>query len=268
MASAFDKAVDHVKRSDASIANTDKLKFYGHFKQATAGDCTGDAPSRFNAVAHAKWSAWNDLKGKSPEDARSDYIKLVCSVYNDFDGADPSSSKVTNAKQQKQAPVATALALKTHQGKTSTFDETSEMLATLQKKQNGKEIAYAAFVCLCVSAVGVTGFLLTILSTQALMCLGLIFAGLAGAALNLIQLHQVYGILPLYAPWLQRVLLERTMVETILDGTIVKQWMDWFAEIGPVFQCKTDEDRVAALQNMSEKTRRWITTRGVINLLP
>jgi hypothetical protein len=89
--------------------------------------------------------------------------------------------------------------------------------------------------------------------------------GVVGAVAQVIDEH---GLVALYPHFMQNIYLERTMVEVILDGTIMQKIKDAFTEVYPVLLCKTPEDRVLALQNMSEETRRWMTTRGVVNLLP
>ena len=51
----------------------EKLEFYALYKQATAGDVTGEQPSMLNFVARAKWDAWAKLKGTSSEEAQETY---------------------------------------------------------------------------------------------------------------------------------------------------------------------------------------------------
>ncbi|MBK2125222.1 acyl-CoA-binding protein [Fangia hongkongensis] len=65
---------------DASIDfkpnNTQKLKLYAFYKQATEGDVQGDCPSAIKMVERAKWMAWNAIKGKSKEEAMEGYLKV------------------------------------------------------------------------------------------------------------------------------------------------------------------------------------------------
>jgi diazepam-binding inhibitor (GABA receptor modulator, acyl-CoA-binding protein) len=54
------------------------LQLYSLYKQGTIGDADGDAPTNpFDFVAKAKYTAWEELKGKSKEVAMQDYIDLV-----------------------------------------------------------------------------------------------------------------------------------------------------------------------------------------------
>jgi acyl-CoA-binding protein len=54
-----------------------KLQLYALYKQANSGDVTGKAPSRFDFVGRAKFSAWEKLKGTSAEAAKQTYIDTV-----------------------------------------------------------------------------------------------------------------------------------------------------------------------------------------------
>lgn len=56
--------------------NTQKLKLYAFYKQATIGDVTGECPSIVNLTDRAKWQAWNAIKGMSPELAMQSYLKI------------------------------------------------------------------------------------------------------------------------------------------------------------------------------------------------
>jgi len=57
--------------------NTTKLRLYGLFKQATAGNATGSRPGRFDPVGRAKFDAWTSLAGMSTEDAMNAYADEV-----------------------------------------------------------------------------------------------------------------------------------------------------------------------------------------------
>jgi 3-hydroxyacyl-CoA dehydrogenase len=57
--------------------NTQKLKLYAFYKQATVGDVIGECPSVINMVERAKWSAWNAIKGWSKDKAMQAYIDLL-----------------------------------------------------------------------------------------------------------------------------------------------------------------------------------------------
>lgn len=56
--------------------NTQKLKLYAFYKQATEGDVKGECPSALKMVERAKWMAWNAIKGMSKEAAMAGYLKV------------------------------------------------------------------------------------------------------------------------------------------------------------------------------------------------
>lgn len=74
----FENLVKQVR--DATIDfkpnNTQKLKLYAFYKQATEGDVIGDCPSIVNMVDRAKWQAWKAIKGMAKEKAMEGYIKV------------------------------------------------------------------------------------------------------------------------------------------------------------------------------------------------
>lgn len=70
---AVDKTKTFIKRPD----NSELLKLYALFKQATDGDVSGDRPGGFDFKAIAKFDAWTEEKGKSKEQAATEYIAFV-----------------------------------------------------------------------------------------------------------------------------------------------------------------------------------------------
>ncbi|HET8858652.1 acyl-CoA-binding protein [Marivirga sp.] len=63
-------------------SNEDLLKLYALYKQADEGDLTGERPGGFDFKAIAKFNAWEELKGKSSEEAMKEYIDLVNKLTN------------------------------------------------------------------------------------------------------------------------------------------------------------------------------------------
>ncbi|MEW6337255.1 MAG: acyl-CoA-binding protein [Acidobacteriota bacterium] len=53
------------------------LQLYGLFKQATAGDVSGDEPGMFDFVGRAKYDAWATRRGMSRDEAMKAYVALV-----------------------------------------------------------------------------------------------------------------------------------------------------------------------------------------------
>lgn len=74
----FDAMVKAVRESTINFApnNSQKLKLYAFYKQATEGDVTGECPSIINMIERAKWQAWNAIKGMSKEKAMDGYLKV------------------------------------------------------------------------------------------------------------------------------------------------------------------------------------------------
>ena len=77
---AFEKAVAESKQLPEKPDNMTLLKIYALYKQATAGDVDGKRPGFSDMVGRAKWDAWNELKGKSADAAKQDYIDLIESL--------------------------------------------------------------------------------------------------------------------------------------------------------------------------------------------
>ncbi len=75
----FEATVDYVQNGEGDFqpSNELKLKMYSLFKQATEGDVSGKKPGMMDFVARAKYTAWEELKGISKEDAMQRYIDAV-----------------------------------------------------------------------------------------------------------------------------------------------------------------------------------------------
>ncbi len=76
----FDTAAAEAMNLSEAPGNEVKLRMYGLFKQAGAGDVTGSRPGLTNIVGRAKYDAWAAVKGVSTEDAMQQYIDLVESL--------------------------------------------------------------------------------------------------------------------------------------------------------------------------------------------
>jgi acyl-CoA-binding protein len=57
--------------------NETMLRLYALYKQARSGDAGGQRPGMFDMVGRAKYDAWAELKGLSPEAAMQSYVELV-----------------------------------------------------------------------------------------------------------------------------------------------------------------------------------------------
>jgi diazepam-binding inhibitor (GABA receptor modulating acyl-CoA-binding protein) len=83
VASEFECVLKTLKNIDMDaleLPDTIKLDFYKFYKQATMGDCNICEPYSIFFREHAKWKAWNSIKGMTTEDAMKEYINY----YNNY----------------------------------------------------------------------------------------------------------------------------------------------------------------------------------------
>lgn len=73
----FEEAQAASKNLPERPDNMTLLEIYALFKQATAGDVTGDRPGFTDMVARAKFDAWAGLKGLSKDEAMQKYIDII-----------------------------------------------------------------------------------------------------------------------------------------------------------------------------------------------
>ncbi|MEP6736529.1 MAG: acyl-CoA-binding protein [Chryseolinea sp.] len=73
----FESAVARTKEFTKRPSNQELLDLYGLYKQATEGDVTGDRPGGFDFKGIAKFDSWEALKGKTKEQAMTEYVHLV-----------------------------------------------------------------------------------------------------------------------------------------------------------------------------------------------
>eukprot|EP00930_Biecheleria_cincta_P068772 TRINITY_DN5660_c0_g1_i1.p1 TRINITY_DN5660_c0_g1~~TRINITY_DN5660_c0_g1_i1.p1 ORF type:complete len:108 (+),score=42.77 TRINITY_DN5660_c0_g1_i1:64-387(+) len=73
----FNRAVEFVRTWEAGKKAQPEVlsESYALYKQATAGDATGDPPE--DETKKAKFEAWVAKKGTSKEDAMSAYVKFI-----------------------------------------------------------------------------------------------------------------------------------------------------------------------------------------------
>lgn len=73
----FTSAVTRSRELPSRPSNEDLLQLYALYKQATEGDVTGERPGGFDFKAIAKYQAWEEVRGKSKEEAMGEYVALV-----------------------------------------------------------------------------------------------------------------------------------------------------------------------------------------------
>lgn len=76
----FENAVKESKQLPKKPDNDILLKIYALYKQATNGDVSGEKPNGFDFVNLAKYNAWEQLKGKTTEEAKQEYVDLIESL--------------------------------------------------------------------------------------------------------------------------------------------------------------------------------------------
>mmetsp|Transcript_12934 Transcript_12934/g.16788 ORF Transcript_12934/g.16788 Transcript_12934/m.16788 type:complete len:420 (+) Transcript_12934:107-1366(+) len=254
----FDLALNHIKtgKSYVSTSSEDKLKFYALFKQVKSGDNDTAEPSRFNVVAHAKWKAWKSYAGKSKEEAMELYVQHLQHV-------DPSF------KLPKSPPAPTITVEKEKSTSASVSKQVDPSIEDKEPDSEGPSSFLMSLLgCLTVIGFGISGFLYTTLSHQALLFLGIFVSGIVGVfGVFAFQLDQ-HGLIALFPPLLKRILLERTLLEVIKKGEILRYYKEQWEEILPLLLSRTDQERNEALKNMDIENRKYFTTHGVINNFP
>ncbi len=73
----FEKAAAEVMELSKRPDDKTLLKLYGLYKQATEGNLKGKRPGFTDVKERAKFDAWARFRGKSPEWAMGEYVKLV-----------------------------------------------------------------------------------------------------------------------------------------------------------------------------------------------
>ena len=77
----FEAAVINSKALPEKPSNEVLLQLYSLYKQSTEGNVNVEAPSNpFDFVAKAKFAAWEELKGRSKEEAMQQYVDLVAKL--------------------------------------------------------------------------------------------------------------------------------------------------------------------------------------------
>ena len=73
----FEQAQIDLKSLSERPDNAVLLELYALYKQATAGDVSGERPGMMDFINRSKYDAWEKLKGQSSDSAMQAYIDLV-----------------------------------------------------------------------------------------------------------------------------------------------------------------------------------------------
>jgi diazepam-binding inhibitor (GABA receptor modulating acyl-CoA-binding protein) len=76
LAQRFAEAQARIKQV-SSLGNDVLLELYGLYKQATAGDASGNRPGMLDVRGRAKYDAWATRKGMTGDAAMTAYIAVV-----------------------------------------------------------------------------------------------------------------------------------------------------------------------------------------------
>lgn len=76
----FVAAQARVKTLKSTPGPDELLQLYALYKQATAGDVSGDRPGMLDFKGRAKYDAWAARRGTNPQSAMSEYNALVTSL--------------------------------------------------------------------------------------------------------------------------------------------------------------------------------------------
>ncbi|SAL98471.1 hypothetical protein [Absidia glauca] len=82
---------------------TDRLKFYGLYKQATLGECNTQKPSSRKVVDYAKWKAWYRVRHLSCMEAQNLYVNALVELLVEFIHRYPSNQYNGFAKEALQS---------------------------------------------------------------------------------------------------------------------------------------------------------------------
>lgn len=76
----FEQAVADSKNLAERPDNMTLLRMYALYKQATAGDVSGERPGFSDMVGRAKWESWNTVKGLGSDEAMQQYLDLFATL--------------------------------------------------------------------------------------------------------------------------------------------------------------------------------------------
>ncbi|KAL4458109.1 hypothetical protein ABPG75_012974 [Micractinium tetrahymenae] len=108
----FEAAAQYVGAAAAggTLSDAQLLRFYGLYKQATAGPCDAPKPSFFDRRGRAKWQAWKDAAALSMEEAQRQYVQLLSEALPGWAGASAAGSSGAAKRGGGGGPVQSRMA--------------------------------------------------------------------------------------------------------------------------------------------------------------
>ena len=76
----FKKAQALLAEKKPKLNTTQKLLFYGYFKQATVGKNSSPAPKKSALAASYKWNAWSKVSSLSQDEAKAKFVEMANTV--------------------------------------------------------------------------------------------------------------------------------------------------------------------------------------------
>ncbi len=73
----FEQAQIDLKSLSERPDNATLLELYALYKQATAGDVSGERPGMMDFINRAKYDAWERMRGQSSQDAMERYLEIA-----------------------------------------------------------------------------------------------------------------------------------------------------------------------------------------------
>ncbi|HYP76684.1 MAG TPA: acyl-CoA-binding protein [Polyangiaceae bacterium] len=80
LAEDFSAAQTRVKQLSRTPASDELLELYALYKQATAGNASGERPGMLDFKGRAKFDAWSARKGVTADQAMTLYVDLVAKL--------------------------------------------------------------------------------------------------------------------------------------------------------------------------------------------
>lgn len=77
LSTRFQQAQADVQSLSERPDNATMLELYALYKQASAGDASGERPGMMDFINRMKFDAWDKLKGTPTDGAMTQYIALV-----------------------------------------------------------------------------------------------------------------------------------------------------------------------------------------------
>ncbi|CAE7533062.1 ACBD5 [Symbiodinium natans] len=131
----FRRAQEAVKTLP-SLDDSNKLRLYAHYKQATVGPAQGSRPSMFNQVARAKWDAWSQLRDMSAAEAKRGY----CMLADEFARGWRPASHVSHTFQSQESGQPTEQAVLCSDDEDRLFEAAQEAVKTLPSLDNSNKL--------------------------------------------------------------------------------------------------------------------------------